>query len=114
MEEFEGGLPEITEENVDAIYDELLVDMNQHWDCESEFRDSGEETDIESDYCRHYESKSVAFKLRSGKWVGWTYWYGGGKYGNPEEIDWMDEAYFLDIKEEEKVVTVRTFTKRGD
>ena len=50
--------------------------------------------------------------MPDGSWVGWTYWYGGGKYGEPEAIDWMDDAYDLACTEEEKVVTVRTFTKQ--
>jgi hypothetical protein len=45
-------------------------------------------------------------------WIGWTYFYGGGKYGEPESIDWMSEAYFLDVAEEEKMVVVRTFKKK--
>lgn len=57
----------------------------------SEFRCSGIDTDIKCEYSRHYESKSVAREI-DGKWVGWTYWYGGGKHGEPEVIDWMDEA----------------------
>ena len=50
--------------------------------------------------------------MPDGSWVGWTYWYGGGKHAEPEVMDWMGEAYPLDCVEEEKMVTVRTFTKR--
>lgn len=102
---------EITAENVDAIWDEQLVEKDAHWDYVSEMRDGQEETGLKCEYSRHYESKSVA-SLIDGVWIGWTYWYGGGKYGEPEAIDWMDSAYFLDVTEEENVVTVRTFTKK--
>ena len=112
--EVDGGLPDITERNADRLYDELLVEPGHHWDYESEFRCSGEETEIECDWSRHYESKSVATNLRDGTWIGWTYWYGGGKHGNPEEIDWMEDAYFLDVEEKEELVITRTFTKKGD
>lgn len=102
---------EITSANVDQLYDDLLVERDAHWDYVSEMRDGQEETGLPCEYSRHYESKSVA-SLIDGRWIGWTYWYGGGKHGEPEAIDWMDEAYFLDVTEEEKVVTVRTFTKQ--
>jgi len=61
---------------------------------------------------RHYESKAVAMKMPDGSWIGWTYWYGGGKHGEPEAIDWMNEAYDVDCHEEEKVVVVQTFKVR--
>lgn len=104
---------DLTAENVDELFEHhkgedgwgLQDDIDQ-------FRSGyDEETRIPAPLSRHYEPKSVAKKLIDGRWVGWTYWYGGGKHSNPEEIDWMDEAYFLDCQEEEKVVTVRTFAK---
>jgi len=104
---------EITVATVDAIYDRLCEEDLQ-WDAESEFRSSGESTGLECDWSRHYESDAVAKKLSTGKWVGWTYWYGGGKHGEPSAMDWMDEAYFLDVAEEEKLVTVRTFSKQAE
>ncbi len=70
----------------------------------------GEDTGLPCDWSRCYESKSVAGKM-GDKWVGWTYWYGGGKHSEPTAIDWISDAYFLDVKEEEKVVKVRTFAK---
>ena len=80
---------------------------------EYEFRGKyDQETDIAADCSRYYESKSVAKKLSDERWVGWTYWYGGGKHGNPEEMDWIPYAYFLDVTEEEKVMTVYTFEKK--
>ena len=101
--------PEITEENIDSIFedfeDELQDDIYL-------FREGDVETDIPCDWSRHYESKSVASKMVDGSWVGWTYWYGGGKHGEPESIPWMNEAYDLDLKEEEKLVVIQTFTRK--
>lgn len=97
-------------DNVDSLYQQL-VDEDGHWDARSEIRSGDVETGLPCEWSRHYESKSVAAKMPDGSWVGWTYWYGGGKHGEPEAIDWMEDAYDLDCKEEEKVVTVRTFTK---
>lgn len=103
---------ELTAENIEEAYDSVLVENDAHWDYESDFRCGTEETDVPCDWSRHYEAKSVARQLSDGGWVGWTFWYGGGKHGEPEAIDWMQDAYELDVTEEEKVVTVRTWTKR--
>lgn len=78
---------------------------------ENEVREGEVKTDIPCSYDRNYESESVAAQAIDGSWVGWTYWYGGGKHGNPEEIEWMQDAYDLSCMEEQKMVTVRTFTK---
>lgn len=101
---------EITADNVDELYDA----NNEDWelqDARSEVRSGDVETDLPCEWSRHYESKSVAAKMPDGSWVGWTYWYGGGKHGEPEAIDWIADAYDVDCKEEEKLVTVRTFAR---
>lgn len=101
----------ITAENVDDAYETAKEEAESIYDYEYEFREGEVETGIDCDYSRHYECKPVAAKTPDGSWVGWTYWYGGGKHGNPEEIEWMEHAYDLNVTEEEKLVTVRTFTK---
>lgn len=95
---------------VDEVYDDL-VEREEHWDAISETREGTVETNLECDWSRHYESKAVAAQYIDGSWVGWTYWYGGGKHGEPEAIDWMDSAYDLTCTEEEKTVIVRTFAR---
>lgn len=99
--------PEVTAENVDELYD----DAEDKQDAIYKVREGEVETKLPSQFSRHYEAKEVAAKAPDGSWVGWTYWYGGGKWGEPEAIDWMSEAYALNCAEEEKVVVVRTFTK---
>lgn len=99
-----------TAEQIDEAYN-ILVEANAHWDYESEFREGDIETNIPNEYSRHYETKSVAMKTTEGDWIGWTYYYGGGKYGEPGSIDWMSESYDLECFEEEKLVVVRTFKK---
>lgn len=99
--------PSINEDTVNDLYDNL-----EDGDAEYEIREGEVTTEIDCCDSRHYESRSVSAKMTDGSWVGWTYWYGGGKHGEPEAIDWMDEAYDLDCVEEEKVVVVRTFTKK--
>lgn len=104
--------PQATAENIDALYDEADAnDDGPLQDARSEVRASGMDTGLDCEWSRHYESKAVAAQMPDGSWVGWTYWYGGGKHGEPEAIDWIDDAYALDCLEEQKLVTVRTFTK---
>ena len=109
---FEEKPASITAENVEELYDELRDD-DAHWDYLSELREGEVETGLPCEWSRHYESTSVAAKAPNGQWIGWTYWYGGGKHGEPDAIDWMSDAYLLDVKEEEKLVVVRTFSKRS-
>lgn len=101
---------EMSGEEINAAYD-ALVEADMHWDSVEEVRGGFDaETNLPCDWSRHYESKAVASQMPDGSWVGWTYWYGGGKHGEPGAIDWMNEAYDLDVSEEETVVTVRTFS----
>ena len=100
----------VTEENIDDIYEE---NEDLIYDTYYEFREGKVETGIPCEYSRHYNCYSVAAKMPDESWVGWTYWYGGGKHGEPEAIDWMSEAYNLTCKEEEKLVVVQTFTKEN-
>ncbi len=96
-------------ETIEATYDERSRNLQ---DARYEVRCCGEPTGIPERYSsRHYESDEVAAQCPDGQWVGWTYWHGGGKHGEPEGIDWIGDAYDVDVVEEEKVVTVRTFNR---
>lgn len=97
----------ITSENIDDIYDAI----EEPWDARSEVRGGEVETSLRSPSSRHYEAKEVAAQYIDGSWIGWTYWYGGGKHGEPEAIDWIDEAYALTCAEEPRTIIHRTFTK---
>ena len=103
----------VTADNVDHLYDE----NNEDWELQDyiyEMRLGEVETRLPCEWSRHYESKAVAAKMPDGSWVGWTYWYGGGKHGEPEAIEWMSDAYELDCKEEEKLVVIQTFTRKEE
>jgi hypothetical protein len=104
---------EVNEGNIDEIYMNLML-SGVLQDAEEEVRVGDVDTDIDPGYSRHYESRSVATQMLDGSWVGWTYWYGGGKHGDPGAIEWIEDAYPLNVHEEEKLVVVRTFTKRED
>lgn len=104
-----GEAPPYPCENVDALYDEM-VERDLHWDAREEIRVGGIETGLHSEYSRHYESIAVAMKMPDDSWVGWTYFYGGGKYGQPEGQEWIANSYDVKCKEEVKTIVVKTFS----
>ena len=103
------ALPEVTAENIDDLYDEAESDAKQ--EASYEIRSGEVETGLPTQSSRHYECEEVAAQALDGSWVGWTHWHGGGKHGEPEAIDWMGEAYDLNVTEVEKMTIVRTFAK---
>lgn len=101
---------EITPENVDELYDSRedgpfgeYIDNLQ--DAENDLRSSGLETGLKArQHSRHFESDEVAARMDDGSWVAWTYWHGGGKHGMPSEIEWIDDAYYVQCREVMKPV----------
>ncbi len=94
--DFMGGIDE--GDLSDYFYDEM-----------SSFRSSGDDTNLEPEsYSRHYECAQVAKKLDNGKSVSWTYWYGGGKHSEPDAIDWMEYAYFVDCEQVQTIKNIYT------
>ena len=106
--------PAITADNIDSIWNTQEEDEPDYiQDARDQFRSCGQETNLEcKEFSRHYECEQVATQLSDLSWVSWTYWHGGGKHAEPSAIDWMSSAFFVDCKEEQKVVTVRTFSKK--
>lgn len=105
-------VPEVSAENVDEIYDSFP--------CLQDARDTvrcGIKTNIPSGNTpwdrslSYYESYEVADQLPDGSWVGWTYWYGGGKHSEPTAIPWMEYAYDLTCQEREVTIIKQEFTK---
>lgn len=96
---------------IEKVYETCLEERNGY-DCRSDLRESGIHTDLPCEFSRHYESDSVARQMDDGTWIGWTYWHGGGKHGEPRAIDWMEDAYYLNVTEKQEMVTVRTFEKK--
>ncbi|WP_244097750.1 hypothetical protein [Burkholderia anthina] len=50
----------------------------------------------------------MAAQAPDGSWVGWNYWYGGGKHGEPEAVEWIEDAYDVRVTGERTVIK-RTF-----
>lgn len=103
------GITEITPENIEEIY-EVCDDNGEVDDVRYDTRQGEYETGISCESSRHYETESVAIKTEDGIYVGWTYWSGGGKHGEPEAEPWIEKAYFLDCVEEEVLAIKRTFS----
>lgn len=114
----EGLTPEQLCEHIDSLYQTHLVDQDLHIDLENEFRQGEQETDIPPDHpynrgLSYYEKKSVAAQMPDGSWVGWIYWYGGGKHSEPEAIDWMGDAYEVTVEEKPVQIIQRTFSRQA-
>lgn len=86
----------------DGLYEALQ-------DAEGVLRRGTHETGLPCESSRHYSSRAVAAQMLDGSWVGWTYWHGGGKHGEPGEMPWMEDAYEVKATEVQKVVL--EFTK---
>jgi hypothetical protein len=107
----DNDIMELSGDEIDDAYQDILADKGFDSEFEEQFRCSGDETDLPTNYSRHYECYEVAREMCDGTWVGWTYWYGGGKFGDPYDIEWMADAYEVCVTEEEKLVVVKTFKK---
>lgn len=103
--------PEYPNNRVDDLY-KLLCDGDEQFDALNELREGQVETGLPCKDSRLYESKAVAMKMPDDTWVGWTYWFGGGKWGTPAALDWMNDAYDVDCHERQEIVTSRTFKLR--
>ena len=90
----------------DAVEEDLLHDA------ENEVRNSGIPTKLKGPSSYHFEAKEVAIKVLDGSMVGFTYWYGGGKHGGGDEVEWIDFAYDVEMREEMQLVKV--FTRVGE
>lgn len=60
------------------------------------------------------QTESVVAKMPDGSWVGWAYYFGEDNLLYNEcwfAVEWMKRAYDVTLTIEEKLVTVRTFSK---
>lgn len=101
---------DLNDESVIETLWEKFHDEDLTQDALSDFRCSGVVTGFECEWSRHYDSCAVGRQLSDGTAVGWTYWSGGGKHGEPEAIDWIEKSYDLDVREEMRPVKI--FTKK--
>ncbi len=90
-------------------FDNLKWDFN---DILEEFRTSGMPGDFEPEIqpesfqgCGDYEVTQVCENVRGGDIVSWLHWSGGGKYGYPCNIEWLDHAVDVVLSRQETKVT---------
>lgn len=105
-----GYTPEFhNEAQIDDQISELTSRQLDHYqEVEQELRECGVRSSLGSvdmpwelvKLTRHYEDEERALLLKDGTWVGYTYWSGGGKHGEPECIEWVEYAYDLETWEE--------------
>ena len=81
--------------------DEVCED---YWnDYMNDFRCNGSFSGLPSkNSSRHYEVDFV-YALVFDRVIGWDYWHGGGKHGEPSAMDWLSSAEFLAITATEMV-----------
>ena len=102
---------DLTVENIDAEFQHVRETDDGLQDAENEVRGGTVKTGIICRTSRHFDCYAVGAKAPDGSWIGWIYWYGGGKHAEPESVDWIDEAYDLSVTERVRTVTVQTFAK---
>lgn len=110
-------LPELaTGEQVDIVYAQYgSTHGDELHDISSGVRAGQVQTSLLPYICnarllRDYDADMVATQMDDGSWVGWTYWHGGGRHGEPSAIQWMEDAIELSCVETEKVIIERTFS----
>lgn len=94
--------------DISSLIDEYDGDYR---DTLSEFRYGEYKTGLDCESTRNYEVEGVAARMLDGSYVGWKYYFGGGKHSNPKEIDWMSDAYNVNRVDEEKLVIVTTWVR---
>lgn len=107
--EFNGALN--TEEEIDLAMGFMREEIG--YDAQQDIIQGHWRTDLDADFSRYCETKSVAILDNYGNYIGFTRYYGGGKHF--EEYSWYDtsieNAYFLNCQEKEVMKIERTWAK---
>lgn len=85
-------------------------------DVVSNFRDSGTNIYDKVDEDRYFCYQQLGNKITGldDLYLGWTYAFGGGKYGEPESVEWMEDCYLLKCKEVEEKRIIKVYEKVED
>lgn len=107
IEPFKDGL---SGDEIDKLY-ESYDRWNELADPWNEIRYSGIDCNLEATtWSRHYEVDSKAIKI-DDKWIQFDYYYGGGKHGEPENFDYIENAIIVDCTEEQITITKYNFSE---
>lgn len=58
----------------------------------------------------HYEIDVKAIKI-DGIWVAFDFYYGGGKYGEPEDYNFIADARIVNCEEKQVTITAYNFSE---
>lgn len=102
-----------TGDQIDTLYDlEYANDQGYFQDGRNEARHGIEAPEIDCPTSRNYEVDAHVGKLPDGSYVGWWFYYGGGKHSDAQNaIDWEAQAFDVNHKAEVITTTKHTFTK---
>lgn len=103
------------EDKVIEFYEEVEYEKWEDYirDIVSDFRESGEEIDNKVEQDRYYCYQDVAKKITGSEdlYLGWTYYFGGGKHAQPDQVEWMEDCYLLTCREVEETRIIKIYEK---
>lgn len=106
------------EKELEEFYEEIKYGEWEDYvrDVVSGFRYSGENIDDKVYEDRYYCYRDVATKITGldDLYLGWTYYFGGGKHAQPQEVEWMEDCYLLTCREVEETRIVKVYEKVED
>ena len=109
---------EFDDEKIEELYDSTnlyswIGDSDIVREVIHEFRESGEEIDDKVQQDRYYCYQDVARKITGSDelYLGWTYYFGGGKHAQPAEVEWMEDCYLLKCRKVEETRIVKVYEK---
>lgn len=101
---------EITDENIDSLWKDAEENNDELRAAKDVIRNSGTPTGLPiRDYSQFYGCDEVGMVCCDGTAVGWTYWHGGEKHGDPSSIEWISGAY--DLNHRTELVPTTIFSK---
>lgn len=97
-------------DEIDSLY-ESYSENDELRDAWSEIRYSGIDAHELSPvtFSGHYEIDVKAIKI-DGVWVAFDFYYGGGKYGEPEDYAFIDDARIVSCEEKQITITAYNFS----
>ena len=101
------------ETQCETLYESIRTSSLSDWltDVREEIRGGKVRTGLIAESGGYAESEAVAVPVIGipSLYIGWTYFFGGGKHSEPEAIEWMQNSYL--VKAKDRVQTVRFFER---
>jgi hypothetical protein len=101
------------EKQCEELYRSILASVLSDYliDVQEEIRQGKVRTGLIAECGGYAESEAVAIPVTGipSLYIGWTYFFGGGKHSEPRVIEWMENCYL--VKAKDRVQTVRFFER---